>query len=129
MPLSVTGRCAPVRPTTPLPRSGMAVWATATVAFFAAVGGLPRSWTGVAGGLGSLLVTAVILGTVTAVAGRDLDRWLTAPYVLTVLAAIALDVTLLRHGSVPAVLVGLLPAAGGLWSWSRPRAGRGGRTR
>ncbi|BCJ26065.1 hypothetical protein AB0I55_08570 [Actinocatenispora sera] len=125
MPFSVTGRCAPVRPTTPLPRRGMAVWAIATVAFFAAVGGLPRSWTGVAGGLGSLLVTAVILGAVTAVARRNLDRWLTAPYVLAVLAAVVGDVALFRHGSVPAVLVGLLPAAAGLWSWSR----RGGGTR
>ncbi|BCJ33025.1 hypothetical protein Athai_05280 [Actinocatenispora thailandica] len=126
MPLSIRTRCVPVRPAAPLPRRGMAGWAIGTVAFFAAVGGLPKSWTSAAGDLIPVLLAVFVAAVVPAAAGRNLQRWLTAPYVLGCLAAVTLDVAAFPHGSVPALLVGVLPASGGLLSWSRPRTGRSG---
>lgn len=122
--LARLARCVPVRPATPPSRLGMAGWAIGTVAFFGAVGGLPRDWTNAAG---MLLPALVAVGLAVPAAGRrTLERWLTAPYVLLGTVAIVLDAALFSHGSLPALLVGALPAGGGLLSWSRPRSDRPG---
>jgi hypothetical protein len=123
MALSALARCMPIRPATPLPRRGLAGWAIGTVAFFAAVAVLPKAWAGTA----SVVLPVVVAVAVTAPGhGRRVERWLTAPYVLLGLVAMVLDVVLFPHGSVPALLAGLVPAGGGLLSWSRPRTGRPG---
>jgi hypothetical protein len=94
------------------------------VLFFAAVGGLPRDPLRAYGI--PVLVALLSALAVVLVAGRPSARrvaaaLVTTPYALLLVAAIGLDAFLLRQGGVPATLVGLLPAAGGMASWPRRR--------
>lgn len=109
----------------PLPRTGIVCAAAATALFFAAVGGLPRETLRASGvptavAMLSTLVAVVVAGRPPA--RRVTEALVTAPYALALVAAIGLDMFVLRQGSLPATLVGVLPAAAGVLSW--PRTGR-----
>ena len=111
-------RCLPLRASARLSRPAMAGCAVGTVAFFAAVGGPPNELTHTVSTLLPMLIAVIVA---VRPARRSVEPWLTVPYVVLGLAAVAIDALLLTRGTPTAMLVGVLPAAGGLVSWWWPR--------
>lgn len=95
------------------PSAGVvAVLGVGTIAFFAAVGGLPRELlasddvTFVVVMIAPIVVATTIGARYDCVRINAIARW----YVLGLALAVAADVFAFRHGSVPALVVGVLPA-------------------
>ncbi|MFE0023731.1 hypothetical protein [Amycolatopsis sp. NPDC059021] len=106
-----------------MPGAGaLTAWGVATVAFFAVVGVAPRELLSPDGAVGALLIMAPAIfaaalagrGGVpscarrghTAMSGRRLAAW----YIVLLVVAGATDLLAVRHGSLPALFVGFLPA-------------------
>lgn len=79
-----------------------------TIAWFAVVGGVPRTWLppDEVAGIVVIIVPVFIATFVRSKVSCARAAW----YVLGLAAAMAADVLVFRHGSVPAMLVGIVPA-------------------
>ena len=96
---------------------GVSAWGLATAAYLGLAGGLPRHLLVGTGILSTVLVSLPVLA-VFAIALRidhneqgRFERRVAPAYLAGLVGAVALDTIALGHGSLPAILVGLLPAA------------------
>lgn len=96
---------------------GVGAWGVATALYLGLLAGLPRDLVADAGLLSGAF-TIVPVFAVVAVSTRIVPaeqrrvrRHVAVPYLVGLLVAVVLDVVAFDHGSPPAMLVGLVPAA------------------